>query len=315
LFTYSPNSGNNWGAGIGDNAYLIRLTKLRLEPPTKLDALASLRGLLSDTTKVEIGSRNVIRRQIPRHLLKTSADVMVDYLTEVAARIRMDIESRRDPHLLTVCPIDLVITHPGEWHHRARNTTFRAAVEAFETVFPEFEQRPGTIRLATEPEACAQYTMSVAREQGIRDLRQGQCFIVVDAGGGTVDLVSYRVDELDPNFRVTRVTEVSSDTCGSSYVDNYFRNQFLLKRLGPVDHAKLTAASGGYEQHGSGAHTVWRSSELPMMEKFQNIKHQFKGRAHADDEPQADFIDLPEGIGEQDSDENNIHNGQLQITW
>lgn len=61
---------------------------------------------------------------------------------------------------------------------------------------------PGTIRLGTEPEACGHYIMSSALQSGFSRLKrarneiqacqfkltffQGQSFIVVDAGGGTV---------------------------------------------------------------------------------------------------------------------------------
>jgi len=51
-----------------------------------------------------------------------------------------------------------------------------------------------------------------------------------------------------------------------------------------------------------------------MMKRFQDIKHDFVGRVDPDVEPKPEIIDLPEGIGEQDSEENNIRNGQLHIT-
>ena len=48
------------------------------------------------------------------------------------------------------------------------------------------EGRPGNLMLATEPEACAHYTMRVAQDQGMTGFIKGECFVVVDAGGGTV---------------------------------------------------------------------------------------------------------------------------------
>lgn len=132
----------------------------------------------------------------------------------------------------------LILTNSTQtWHPKAQNSSFRAAHQAFRKVFREMEDNPGKLMLATEPEACAQYTMRVAQDLGMTRFMRGECFIVVDAGGGTVvspswsvrahravicshhshltletqDLASYRIDNLPPNFKMTKVTEVSGE--------------------------------------------------------------------------------------------------------
>lgn len=93
-------------------------------------------------------------------------------------------------------------------------------------------ENPGKVMLTTEPEACAHYAMRVAQDQGMAArFRVGECFVVVDAGGGTVvcyissesklkllypadraeDLASYRIDGLSPNFSMTKVTQPSGE--------------------------------------------------------------------------------------------------------
>jgi hypothetical protein len=40
-----------------------------------------------------------------------------------------------------------------------------------------------------------------------------------DAGGGTVDLISYKITQTTPTFRVEEAAVGSGDKCGATYVD------------------------------------------------------------------------------------------------
>ncbi|KAK3687821.1 hypothetical protein B0T22DRAFT_405788 [Podospora appendiculata] len=314
VFTYSASSGEQWGFRLGDGSYVLRWTKLELEPPSRLKALKSLRSTLAETRLLDFDANNLVD-QIPRHLIRTAEDIVTDYLTEVAIWVRQDIQNEKDPETLRDFPIDLIITHPATWHSRARNTTFRAVNEAFRRIFPEMEEKPGNLRLTTESEACAQYTMKVAQDQGMAGLRKGECFIVVDAGGGTVDLVSYRVDQLTPNFIVTKVTEVSGGNFGATRVDEHFLKRFLPTRLSPNDYDTLMNIGGIAERHGNGSHVVFTKGEQIMLERFQIIKHKFAGRPQPGEQAEPDYIDLPENIGLEDDPQRGISQGRLRITY
>ncbi|KAI1373089.1 hypothetical protein F4677DRAFT_430205 [Hypoxylon crocopeplum] len=314
LYTYSANSGDQWGYGIGDNAYVIRWTKLELEQPSLVEALRSLRLTLLEANHLGFTEENVLRNQIPRHVIKTPSDVMTDYLTEVALCVRRDIEAEKDPVTLTQFPIDFVITHPAVWDSRARNLTFRAALDAFGHAFPEIGSIPGTVRLVTESEACAQYTMRFALDEGVRSLTKGECFVVVDAGGGTVDLVSYRIDEASPNFRVTQVTQVSGGRYGSTRIDDAFLRYFLPKHLSPESYRALLAIGDNEQQHSQGAHVVLRRGQQYMLKKFQTVKHRFEGPSASGSPALDDAIELPDEIARQDDPSHNIRGGQLFIT-
>ncbi|KAK2779585.1 hypothetical protein CKAH01_02933 [Colletotrichum kahawae] len=211
-YTYTACNGTKWGYGMGPEALVLKLTKLKLEPPSLRDALQELKTSLVDAHRLgmnEINNRNTVDvgDDFPHYLTKSPEQIITDYLTNVAKYVRGDIRAKKDPNTLSEFPIDLVITHPAIWHDRAKNITFRAVNKAFRAEFREMELNPGNIRLVTEPEACAQYTMS--NVQGVSTLRKGDCFVVVDAGGGTVDLLSYKVEEVSPNFRVLKLTMAS----------------------------------------------------------------------------------------------------------
>ncbi|KAI3320302.1 hypothetical protein HD806DRAFT_507127 [Xylariaceae sp. AK1471] len=311
VITYSNNTGEQWGYGIGDNAYVIEWTKLQLERPSRFDALQVLLETLQSAEQLDFSERNAAR-ELPRHLGKTPADVMTDYLTCVAEVVRQDIRRSKDEEVLKKFPIDLVITHPAIWDARARNATFRAVVKAFDYVFEMSDLPRGNVRLVTESEACAQYTR---HEKDMGTLRKGDCFIVVDAGGGTVDLVSYRVDAVSPNFKVSRVTEVSSGRYGAVCIDEYFLRTFLPECLGREEYERFKAVGTQGKEHASGAHMVLRRGERMVLPKFQTFKHSFKGRLGPGEAGvPAIKIELPEGIGEYVDMANNIEDGKIRVT-
>ncbi len=113
LYTYSANDGARWGYDIGDDAYVIRWSKLELEAPKRVDSLNRLKRTIGEAQQLAHGHRNVTQYQIPRHLTKSPSDVVTAYLIEVATAVRLDIESERDARTLQEFPIDLIITHPA----------------------------------------------------------------------------------------------------------------------------------------------------------------------------------------------------------
>lgn len=60
--------------------------------------------------------------------------------------------------------------------------------------------------MVTEPEAAAVYTARYLQERGSRSIKKDECFIMCDAGGGTVDIVGYKVKELTPSIILEQVT-------------------------------------------------------------------------------------------------------------
>ncbi|KAH7012861.1 hypothetical protein EDB80DRAFT_834451 [Ilyonectria destructans] len=315
LYTYSRSAdgGELWGYDIGDNAYVIRWSKLELEAPSRLDALIALKRTIAEAHQLHFGKTNVLQGQIPRHLTKSASDVVTDYLSQVASAVRQDIENKRDARTLLEFPIDLVITHPAEWDHRARNLTFRAVNEAFRREFPEALENEGVTRLATEPEACAQFTMRSGQDEGIARLKRGECFIVVDAGGGTVDLVSYLVEQVEPTFEVKKITDVCGRKCGASRIDDAFL-EFLKDRLGQDYHLLSSSGAPEHERHGPGAHVVLSRRLQTLLNRFQEIKHAFQGPPGRGQPEVGDVLDLIEGVGEENDPSRGIQDGQLHIS-
>ncbi|KAK4225635.1 hypothetical protein QBC38DRAFT_482384 [Podospora fimiseda] len=282
VFTYSASSGQDWGYGIGNSAYVIRWTKLRLEEPSRLDALKIFKSTLRESDKLQFGPHKP-HTEVPRHIIRTPADVVNDYLKEVLYETRRDIERQIDPRILRQLPMDVIITHPAVCDTRAKSTTFKAVLNAMNATFRGINYIPGQIRLTTEPEASARYIIRWAEEHqgGTDSLRVGEGLMIVDAGGGTVDLATYRIDQLSPRFQITRVTPPMGGHYGANLIDKTFLSEFLPQRLDPEAYAKLVDFGGTQEIYGSAMHEFWELSpgERVLLDRFQPIKHNFSGRS------------------------------------
>ncbi|KAF3906916.1 hypothetical protein AA313_de0202975 [Arthrobotrys entomopaga] len=133
-----------------------------------------------------------------------------------------------------------------------------------------FCSRPmDTLTLVSEPEAAAMYVLQAMGEKNFSrisdpqlsplSLPQGENFVICDAGGGTVDLISYEVVEASPKLKLKESAVGTGAKCGSSYIDEAFL-KLLRQRIGPsFDNEELWT-----QKHiGKGS---------PLMKQFDCIK-------------------------------------------
>lgn len=84
------------------------------------------------------------------------------------------------------------------------------------------------LRIISEPEAAAVYALDVLDPHIIE---VGNTFVLCDAGGGTVDLISYTVTALKPRLEIKAATTGTGSLCGSSFLNRKFE-KFLEDKLG-----------------------------------------------------------------------------------
>jgi hypothetical protein len=77
-------------------------------------------------------------------------------------------------------------------------------------------------------EAAAIYALHGLDPHG---LNIGDSFVLCDAGGGTVDLISYTITQLHPILKVKEAAAGSGDLCGSTFLNRRF-GDFLTAKLG-----------------------------------------------------------------------------------
>jgi hypothetical protein len=75
------------------------------------------------------------------------------------------------------------------------------------------------LKLVPEPEAAIMHAV----DQELSQREVGDIVVVCDAGGGTVDLVSYIVDELKPMLEISELVPGTRNACGSNLLNRMFR--------------------------------------------------------------------------------------------
>lgn len=144
------------------------------------------------------------------------------------------------------------VTIPAIWSDADKQFMREAAADAG---LPDDSDR---LLLAIEPEAAALYSAvrmtRVLSESEGRDTEQrlnlqmdGARFMVVDCGGGTVDITAYRTTA--PGGKNTRLVEIgraAGGKLGSEYINHAFRTQLLAQRFGADLLARLERDHAGH---------------------------------------------------------------------
>ncbi|KUI61643.1 hypothetical protein VP1G_08816 [Cytospora mali] len=112
----------------------------------------------------------------------------------------------------------VVITLPAIWPNYARDRMRQAVEKAGIMIPPGLGVGKTTLDFVSEPEAAALATLS-----GIDD-----SFVIVDCGGGTVDLISYKVARSNP-MELMEVVRGKGALCGAIFVDERFKNLITAK--------------------------------------------------------------------------------------
>jgi molecular chaperone DnaK (HSP70) len=167
------------------------------------------------------------------------------------------------------------LTVPAVWREDSKQIMRRAAQLA--GLIGEGTQEAERLLLVLEPEAAAVHCQQVMMRQNQVALESGKAIMIVDAGGGTVDITVHEVrlgeglDELVP---------CGGGLHGSKYVDRNFR-EFLARKLcaeamdefeiqWPVEYAKLMSETWENIKCSYDAAPNWRSS-IEMPRRLEKI--------------------------------------------
>lgn len=129
------------------------------------------------------------------------------------------------------------VTVPAQWTDQQKQVMRRAAAAA------GMPDGANCLILALEPEAAAHH----ARVSGVKRageeggpapslMRPGARFMVVDCGGGTVDLTAYRNDD---DGLMVEIGKVSGGALGSQCLNAAFAETVLVKRFGGPEEVKV----------------------------------------------------------------------------
>ncbi|KFH41742.1 Heat shock 70 kDa protein 12A-like protein [Hapsidospora chrysogenum ATCC 11550] len=193
-----------WGFQFKPEESRLRCIKLFLDRSQKLPFYVSP---LDTAAQLKRFNKNVV-------------DAVSDYLTQIYKHTMDTLTRRYGESFMGSTRVEFVLTCPAVWSDAAKNTTLQAAERAGMGSRSE-------IQMISEPEAAAVYTLKAIQPN---HLNVGDNFIVCDAGGGTVDLIAYKIMSLKP-LRVEESAVGTGGLCGSAFL-NYRFEEHVRNRLG-----------------------------------------------------------------------------------
>ncbi|KAI0162396.1 hypothetical protein BJ166DRAFT_266467 [Pestalotiopsis sp. NC0098] len=254
-----------WGFQFKPEESRLRCIKLFLDRSQKLPFYVSPQETATQLRKY---NKNVV-------------DAVSDYLTQIYRHTMDTLTRRYGESFMASTKVDFVLTCPAVWSDAAKNTTLQAAERAG-------MGSKSDIQMISEPEAAAVYTLRAIQPN---HLNVGDNFIVCDAGGGTVDLIAYKIISLKP-LRVEESAVGTGGLCGSAFL-NYRFEEHVRNRLGQsrFDEMKMKKAK------------TWQMG-LRYFEEF--VKRNFN-----EDEYQEVNVPFP---GLPDDEEAGLDSGFLVLT-
>ncbi|KAF2463866.1 uncharacterized protein BDR25DRAFT_272389 [Lindgomyces ingoldianus] len=213
----AENSGANtpkeilWGYGMGD-AESVKWFKL----------------LLLDEEDMEDAQRNSVQikraRELLRHADKTPIQAVADYLRLLWNHALTNINKDFGKVAVDGTPFRVVLTVPAVWTTKAKDRMTKAAKRA--GILDVRLAGETVLNFVSEPEAAALATFQDLKARP--NFQTRDTFVVCDAGGGTVDLISYQVLDTNP-LQLKECVEGSGKLCGAIFLDQDFED--LMSQL------------------------------------------------------------------------------------
>lgn len=113
-----------------------------------------------------------------------------------------------------------MLTVPAIWSNRAKIATIQCARNAF--------GKDSDIEIIGEPQAAGIFALNRKREENY--LVEKGHYVVCDAGGGVVDLITYQVKSSEP-LELEVSGRGTGSVCGSLFLNRGFEN-YLKDKLG-----------------------------------------------------------------------------------
>ncbi|KAF2258188.1 hypothetical protein CC78DRAFT_556655 [Lojkania enalia] len=212
---YTGNNSLKWGFDVeNDLEQVIHGFKLLLDPE-QTKPIYDPMGVGSVSTEL-------------KRLGKSAVDVSSDYMRAIYEHSLKEIESRIPREYFAQLEREYVLTVPAVWSDKTRDATRRAARNAGIT----------PVKMISEPEAAALFTLNQLKNLGLED---GDALTICDAGGGTVDLVSYEINQLEP-LQIKMIAPPSGGLAGSILVNKRFE-QWVRDKVGENTFYSLKGTS------------------------------------------------------------------------
>ncbi|KAK4163690.1 hypothetical protein QBC43DRAFT_370448 [Cladorrhinum sp. PSN259] len=246
---YSPRDGMQWGFQIPSHAPRGEIAEW-----FKLDLDPSLQSMANAVRRVQNGKADLGVNKLA-----------TDYISALRDHPMHTLKSQRLSGAESV-PAEFVVAVPAVWTDLAKSKTTAACELAL-----GLTNADPPIRVVSEPEAAAVYALYNCKNHG---LNIGDSFVNCDAGGGTVDLISYTITKLRPILEVEEATPGTGALCGSITL-NWRFEEYLREKLGhlPGFGEFLSGAMESFEDKIKHLQDVFEPAILKVIEL---VKEQIK---------------------------------------
>ncbi|KAH8817272.1 hypothetical protein F5884DRAFT_246530 [Xylogone sp. PMI_703] len=205
-------SGVYWGYGVKAGMKSYSWTKLLLDKSAETE--------MYDDPSLKHGLGSGMFELPPG----TSAQkVCQDYLAEVYKFTVARLEKQMTKEIFDVTPMECYLTMPAIWSDQAQTATREAAKAA------GFGSRPfDSIKMIREPEAAALAALKGDLSPGsVHAAQPGENILVLDCGGGTVDITTYTIKKAQPTIVFEELVVGIGGKCGSTYIDREFHKLMM----------------------------------------------------------------------------------------
>ncbi|XWW96770.1 hypothetical protein V2A60_004750 [Cordyceps javanica] len=199
---------NAWGYQVEPEMESYSMTKLLLDEST----------LLSDFDDPDVYSDSTDGlMRLPEG--KSARFIATEYLRLLYNMFEKSKSQLFGSLNLDELPVEFWLTVPASWSEKARLLTKCAAVDA------GFGSRPiDSVMLISEPEAAAHYTLKSSIRRLDTFVQKGNGVMVCDCGGGTVDITTYEIEEVQPLLKLREIAVGVAGKCGATFIDrNFFK--------------------------------------------------------------------------------------------
>ncbi|EIE85698.1 hypothetical protein RO3G_10408 [Rhizopus delemar RA 99-880] len=149
-------------------------------------------------------------------IVEAISDYLRAFYDHVMIELKKGFAKNYSQHQFRYC-----LTVPAMWSDKAKATMREAAIMA--GLIQEDDHRD-RLMLISEPEAAALYCEKKCEQF---NLKHNDRFMICDAGGGTVDLIVFEIDERSGR-NLRECTKGHGQSCGSVFLDRRMRK--LLKK-------------------------------------------------------------------------------------
>ena len=202
---YYDEASIKWGFQIPEFEKRYQCFKLELESSVAKDS-SHLGLLYPDPKSLRVNQR-------------TTGEVLIsEYLTCLRKHISEILKISLCDNVLETTTLEYIISVPAIWSEAARAKTRSCAERA---------GMSAGLQLVLEPEAAIMHAV----DQELSQMDVGDIVVVCDAGGGTVDLISYIIDQREPTLDISEAAPGTGNACGSNFLNRMFR-QKLQERFG-----------------------------------------------------------------------------------